>query len=353
MIELSYLWRVAFGAFICTFALDAGWSQGPPGLASSLEVQQSESGAIAQAAVLQPATTQASSQPAGLPQTIDQGFVFVAGRYVDAPYHVEIKGLTIVINDAFEVYRVWQPSPAVRPNKTIDPGMPPGLKADSTYGELMANVGESKDTYLHSKWAYIVATTPEEERNGVFIAYLKGLPPVADARVEERGSELSFRITLKNGRRYGMFVDSEIKSNESPRDVGKELADQQKSIAELLKRDSCVFFSKTGAMEAMLGNQIVAASFQAAIEILESNRPVTEKIELLQRAGILPSGKISTTPDLISNFKSNEQLNGRIKELADKLRVKPLSVEQVKSTIGHYNPSSTTRGARRGMGTPQ
>lgn len=336
-------------AFLCGFAWDAAWPQGFSGTAPGAAVAAGLAPASVESSTSGPARIQAASEPATAPHVIDRGFLFIGGRYVEAPYRIEIKELSIIVNGTLEVNRS-EPLTILQPHLPKDPGPPPGLQPESNFGELMKQIGESKDTYLYEKWEYLVATIAEnDKRNEAFIAYVKSLPPVVDVKVLEGLPGFDFK--LRDGHWYEMLVDPPGKVEPPPRDIGKELASERNLLEQLLNLDCGVFYGSTGGMEAVLGREVVAASFPAAIEILQSDRPAPEKIELLQRASILPSGRIMAMPERMSNFKSNEQLNSRIKGLIEKLHARPLSVKEVETTQGHYTSASTaTARGRSGTG---
>jgi hypothetical protein len=259
------------------------------------------------------------------PIIVDSGFVFIGGRYVETPYRIQVKGNSVYLNE-FEVQHIEPPGPP--PDLSKDPGAPPGLTPDSTIDELFAKIGKSNFEYVGLKWGYIVKTMPEDKQNETFIAYLKGLPPVADAKVadmEEMMGTLAFDITLKDGTKTGMIVGSAFKSKEPPppRDIPRELASHAEFLKNMLNMGGCLLREAKGGSMRGCGKDDVADSLLPTIEILESTRSASEKLALLRQTGILAYRDAHRTDaywadeywatDLIANFKHSDQLSARLK----------------------------------------
>lgn len=73
---------------------------------------------------------------------ISTGYVFIDGRYVDAPYQVQQHGRGIFINGEFlneAVRREFVFPPVDRPLVTVDPGVPTNFSPTSTFAEVWAD----------------------------------------------------------------------------------------------------------------------------------------------------------------------------------------------------------------------
>ncbi len=115
-----------------------------------------------------------------------KGFVFVAGRYLEAPYRVDRRGTRVYINGYLtESFYRRIPGEIQFPK----PEPPANLGT-------MTQLDETR-FYRYAMWAYLERAVPLEERNLAYVAFLRSLPMVRDVRIGD--DKLDLVITLADG----------------------------------------------------------------------------------------------------------------------------------------------------------
>ncbi len=139
-------------------------------------------------------------------RTIDNGFVFYEGRYIEAPYHITFDGKIVRINGlALAMGVPSEPVPSPQLEKG-DPGPPPNLTAMSGFDDLFPKTGKENRAHMYREWSFIVAKTPRAEAPDKMIAYLKNLPPVANVYYDADGigGDACFTVKMRNGEQSTM-----------------------------------------------------------------------------------------------------------------------------------------------------
>jgi hypothetical protein len=256
---------------------------------------------------------------------VDAGFVFVDGRYVEAPYTVSRQGVGIFVNDTrLRDRAVWPPVDY----EDEDPGMPPGLTRDSTFDDLNIPGDRWGDTWDRKKVRWIERHFNREEARERIIEYYRSLPFIKDVRDGERCPTDIILETFS-----GKKVTMDVSPPYFPPTKAQVVATMDRYCANLeerLGKGDCFFlFSRAG--EISFGQHKAAKDLGLMVEILTSERTAEEKKDLLQRMAIMPSGGVTGFDSLVRQFKGSPALNARIERLVQEMGVTPTRLEDVPS----------------------
>jgi len=315
--------------------------------------------ATAAAADLEASAIEALGVAEGKP--IDTGFVFIDGRYVEAPYTVSRRGRQISINGIL-IYQ-WAEWPLMDRHVKEDPGPPPEeYEKFKSFGDIITgNVKEVLNSHLERKRRYLYEHFPEEEAKKKMLEYYRQCPFVASARfVPEWGH---VEIITKRGKKQNMNLGAPLPHTVlhwdfGAQDVLRGLEDCRNSYMWSLSENDTLFFFGVPFNE--YGAQMRPSGFYSSpwqhpgdlklmVEVLTSARSEAEKIELLGRMDFLPSpnaGKFlhpvfaalaaetkGYYETLIRNFRPSAQLDERIAEMVKKSGVTPRTLKDLPDEI--------------------
>ena len=129
-----------------------------------------------------------------LGRPLQSGFVFHEGRYVDMPYKVGRKGLAVYINDVLARPPLeWPPRNVV---VDLDPGLPAGLAADSSFKDI-ENTADPYEAAWHLKYRFVMQHFSQDEAAREMAKWFQSLPFVANVSQDPAPSFLTIRA--KNG----------------------------------------------------------------------------------------------------------------------------------------------------------
>ncbi|HUT61866.1 MAG TPA: hypothetical protein VNA25_28855, partial [Phycisphaerae bacterium] len=277
------------------------------------------------------------------------GFVFIDGRYVEAPYRISRRGRQVLINDIM-VYQ-WPEWPLMDRHVKEDPGPPPKeYEALTSFADII----DSKDwlnSHLYRKRRYLYEHFPKEEADKQLMEYYRQCPFVASARlVPEEGP---VRIVTKNGEAENINLGPPPPGtighwDFGAKDVLRELKERRTTYESFLSLNKILFIF-SDQQDAWFWPPDAERDIRMMVEVLRSNRSEAEKMELLGRMEILPSpnagkflhpafadlaaksrGRYET---LIRNFQPSAQLNERIAALVKKPGVKPRTLKDLPEEI--------------------
>jgi len=313
--------------------------------------------ATAAAADLEASAIEALGVVEGKP--IDSGFVFIDGRYVEAPYTVSRRGRQIFINDVL-IYQ-WPEWPLMDRHVREDPGPPPKeYEKLTSFAEIIEDK-EWLNSHLYQKRRYLYEHFPEKEANEKMMEYYRQCPFVASARyVPEWGH---VEIITKSGKKENINLGHPLPHTVlhwdfGAQDVLRGLEDWRNLLTRSLSENGLLFFFGVPFNEYYA--QIRPRGFylpfwkhpgdlKLMVEILTSARFEAEKIELLGRMEFLPSpnagkflhpvfaAKAAETrgyyETLIRNFRPSARLDERIAEMVKKSGDTPRTLKDLPDEI--------------------
>jgi len=235
--------------------------------------------------------------------SIEKGFVFYNGTYVDAPYTVVRRGLGILVNDVLVRRPPEWPPPIF--SQEEDPMLPEWIVKDSSLEDLR--------DHLVKKYRYLISHYSEEETISRYVKYVRNLPCVKEVR---HTTDISVELTSFSGETWPVNLSASLmrRVQAVKRDKNSFLQraeSQRKYYEEGLLRGDC-FLIFTGG-EVTLPASVAADKLEDMVEILRSSKSVPEKYKELQQLGICINE--SSFPLLVTNFSSSPQLEARLNDL--------------------------------------
>ncbi len=234
-------------------------------------------------------------------EPIDTGFFFFDGKYIEAPYVVERRGLDTYINDCLVRKGPEWPPYDYRVNE--DPGDPPA--DESPLGPVSKGV-DGRNTYWARKTRYLFQHYDGTRARELLIAAYKSSSAVADVAVEGETADPS--VTDKYGKTavIDMMVPPMFLSG--PPSRGEILRRAEHDSAYMSR-------SLTGTRALfMTGGLSVEAMGDRAIEligVLVSHPSLDDRIAALKKLGVIPEGNaivetlfrsVSYSPQLLSRY---------------------------------------------------
>jgi len=241
---------------------------------------------------------------AGAP--VDAGFLFLGGRYVEAPYTVSREGLGVFVNGEMVQAPLRWPLPPL-PSGETDPELPAGITREtSLYDDLL------KD-YLFEKLAYAEAhMSPEGERDFLEQA-IRQLPCVKEADLDaERPSSL--HVTTFRGESSTLLLRPvrRMPAGRSREDVLQRAESGRQRLETGLAGGRCLFVFRSGTRASIAAGP---SRLRAMLAILRSADAAEVKTRKL-REGPLSSLSRGTVARIVEDFSASQQLEARIEGLA-------------------------------------
>jgi hypothetical protein len=243
----------------------------------------------------------------GLP--VNNGFMFFDGRYVEAPYKVERKGLGVFINGIM-VFR-----PPEWPIKEflgdIDPKMPAEINEETSWeDDIVQEYLSKKHAYLRKQHVTDEVEIKRMER------VIRELPFVTEAKKIDPDRPYILQVKTTEGLIVNRSLISMYGRRGIKYDKGSvlKLAEEQRIYyQDALAKGDCYLLSSKGGRTHLSENSIVEALIPA-IKILRSDKSAAEKLLELQNPRLNISEEISR--ELVNNFSASPQLEARLNELA-------------------------------------
>lgn len=258
-------------------------------------------------------------------EPLETGFMFVDGRYIDAPYVVSRKGRQLLVNDVV----VWQapyqwPLPDLRVDE--DPGPPTEVYAKAKSVDDLYGQTDWWDSHISRKKRYLWQHFPDEVARQKMIDYVRQLP-FADS-VEPSPVLPELLYVKSNGKDVGhISVGQPYKEALSftENDVVEVLERNRLELVECLQEGRGVFIFPSlqwHAASSLFPDDVPALS--DALPVLRSDKPEAEKLEILRQQGFIPrdcrGGKVTLMDEealaLVRQFAASEQLEERLRKLA-------------------------------------
>lgn len=245
-------------------------------------------------------------------EPVDKGFVFLDGKYLDAPYTIARKGLGIFINDKMVVRPEEWPREICSGDK--DPILPAEINEESSiYDEIVTR-------YLLQKSAYLVKHYNCERECQIMEQTLRGLPFVTEATLDEKDRDI-LHITTTEGHVVPMLLFSYrgMQVGYDRNSVLQRAELRRQHFETMLTRGSCYFLSSKSGERIRLSANSVANKLPQMVQILRSGKPMEKKSEEIQQLRINVDQFIE---NIIINFSASPQLEARLNKLKTSKKTK-------------------------------
>jgi len=265
---------------------------------------------------------------------IDNGFVFVDGKYIDKPYRVGRYGTAIRINDVlvrrYDVrWRLWEAS-ELRVDE--DPGIPPTLSRASTLDDL--DDGEHPLEGARSrKWRYLKQHFPLEEARDKMVEWYRSLPFVRSVQAWRPPDHSIIKVTTVHGKAQLISVGAKKRGGRdvaTPEGFVRWLEARRKHLEDELAKGNVVFLVGKGAQISLTRRKAVQV-LPAIVQALSSDMTDDKKLDVLELWDVIPPDRKCYLP-LVRDFRGSQQLSDRIQQLLKKYprRPRPVSYRERK-----------------------
>ena len=237
---------------------------------------------------------------------VDNGFVFWDGKYLEAPYRIERRGLAVFINGEIIVRPLeW---PVKEYDGDEDPKLPSEINSESSINDDIVN------DYLLKKHAYLRKHHTIEEERQIMEEVVKTLPFVTEVKPDSKDNSIVY-IKTTEGLTFSQSLVSmrgrEVKYDKDS--VLQRVEAQRTHFQDALTNGACYLLSRRGGRTRLSANSVIE-KLVPAIEILRSNRPPEDKVREIRNAGInIPGNRIKEMAD---NFFPSSQLEARLSRLS-------------------------------------
>ncbi|MGD2094437.1 MAG: hypothetical protein PVH77_05455 [Phycisphaerales bacterium] len=237
----------------------------------------------------------------GNTETVDQGYLFVDGSYINAPYAIQRKGLGVFINgNMIERPHKW---PVYVPSGDTDPKLPEGINENTSINDdIISQYLIEKQTFLHKH-------EPEKEAE-IMAQVIENLPFVTQSQLDKdnpsiihftttEGHTISQSLISRDGRTPKMDKNSILNRVENKR------SHYQKGLG----RGSCFFVFHDGK-RIRLSQKSIKEKLPSLVEILQSSDSSRVKKQKINKINLPFTSK--SIDVLISNYKTNTKLEKRL-----------------------------------------
>ncbi len=244
----------------------------------------------------------------------------LTGAYLEPPYTVTRRGIRLSINGV----KAWD-WPIDYPNVPKEPGLPPGVTKDWSLGDLyLFRPGDDSWDARQRRWIESHYELAEAERR--IIEYYKQLPCVKSVRVPASG-HLEIE-DYRNSEYWSVYLGLSPVQPLSKETVLARMEYDRKETEERLESGDCIFYF-SGSDDVFLQPYKVATNLGLAVDILSSDRPAGEKLNLLRRMGFMSRKDEVRFPELISGFHASKVLRERIARTVAEQKVIPRRLEDL------------------------
>jgi len=211
----------------------------------------------------------------------NNGFVFIDGKYINAPYIVTFhKGWLLINGIRIRKLSDWP----ISVESADKPQIPYEIiKNAKSFDDLL--VPGKKDAWdaRMSRWISRNYKNPDDQRNEIK-KFVESLPFVERVTFP---SEDIMCVNLKNGKEKHFGIESLAGTVYTKEEINKDIERSRSNLEKRLAKSDTYIFLKKGA-EISFGKQKSARDLKLMVEILESGRTNEEKINILKRMAIIP-----------------------------------------------------------------
>jgi hypothetical protein len=236
---------------------------------------------------------------------ITNGFVFIDGRYIDAPYRVDRKGLGIFINDVLiEPPIPWSGEPKL--SGETDPAMPEGITKDTSIND------PNLSRYLGEKIAYLNRHYSQVEAVRMMKQVYNDLPCVKEIQDVEH-EPLEITVTTYRGETSARIHLTPFprKVDMSKKGVLGRLDQRREHFESRLQKGDYFFFSARSGGLITGGARAAAEVLPRIVLTLRSAKDEATKFKEVQQAG-LPDVRKDSFAAIVTNFAASPQLEQRL-----------------------------------------
>jgi hypothetical protein len=252
-------------------------------------------------------------------KSIDSGFVFIDGKYIESPYKVtHDRGWMLVNNVRIFKLCKW-PIRIKCPLNPDFPEIPEDLLENAkSFDDL--RIPAEKDAW-HSRMARWISSTFSDPdfQLAELKRFYESLPFVDYVEIEDGGI---IEVIQKSGDVHRFRHESCAHEGWTKKSILEDIERRRLNLERRLAKGDTYLFFRRGP-EISFGISKGERDLKLMVEVLDSNRTAKEKFRILQRMTILPNIEYASISSLIEDFSSSFQLRYRVNQLANSASIEP------------------------------
>lgn len=238
---------------------------------------------------------------------IDSGFVFIGGKYIEAPYLIERIGLGIFINNIMIQQPYYIPK-KIYPGD-VNPPMPEEITSESSINdEIVSN-------YLSQKHAFAEKRKTEKDGLKIMEQAYRSLPFVIEAKINEKNPHVLYIKTNEGAGLSVSLVSFGRRVKYDKTSVINRIEPNREYLQKKLEEEACYLFGKNG-VQTHLSAGSASEKLPRIIKILRSGKTAKQKLQEFRKAKVNISDEI--VRELISNYSISPQLEVRLDRLINR-----------------------------------
>jgi len=246
--------------------------------------------------------------------TVDSGYVFYGGEYVESPYVVTLVNDKITINGHIIFQKPLQQPRRPDTRELVDPGRCTISTSAKEFFDGDTRRRPVVDS-ITEEWQSLRAKHGRSQACDHIEKYISLIPCVEKVEVVNNETEVSVYITLRSGRRAGVGLE------EDPRpatDWDAAFRAECESLLYRLQRGDCLFYVSPDERREW-NVRLVVSKLPAVVDVLRGNQSQDTKLDqLLQILSSDPSIQENWRgwgETLVKGFRPSSQLDTRIRNL--------------------------------------
>jgi hypothetical protein len=252
-------------------------------------------------------------------KSVNSGYLFYDGGYVEAPYEFKRRGFAVFVNG----HKIYFPEGAIKyllRNRNIENVNIAEIPKNITYEEFN-NPEKPWGAYISRKIQEIniSSQTPNETKKRIIGLYSK-LPFVKKVYEHKEFPNSLIVIETYHGDKMNVLLPKKEVGAEQKKErfitksdveklVEKECAEKNRKA---LENGCCVFLFSSSPARFVIPPGDVMNNLPEIIDVLKSADSVNLKINKLYRLRVFPERKNKMAKIIVNNFKDNKQLSDRI-----------------------------------------
>ncbi len=271
------------------------------------------------------------------PEEINNGFVFIDGKYIEAPYKVVLHNSCFLINGNL-IFKIPELRPEIEVN--FNPITPNYLSKETTIYDYLSIKWDNYYSIYYAKLVYLFNHNSKEIAKQKIIEYLKSLPFVKNVEID---SNVTLRITDYHNNYCRLDIcppENNLTIVESKEEKKRLLEEMIQIYWDRLNKGDCFFFFENGTEISMSFRKSIILIPQVLNILMDNTRTIESKLKSLIGINLFPDDSKYSFLTLIENFQPNQNLENRINKFIHLINERP-HLKSVEKSFNNNSSNST------------